>query len=212
MSWFLRTYEFIEKTFWHSLGRKLCSFLTVSVLQLSLVVYLYMELDGVRSQLRAGVLTDAMRQSMAGTIDLALGWTIGFLMVTLCLVLFLIWYLRFLIVRPINMIITIFNEIGAGEGDLSRNIPTITYDEIRDLSLSYNLFVTKMREIISQVRLMSVRIAIDSARTRKNVSESLVIAREQDECATQVHGFHLRDQRNQLLRNSEQFALVFLFN
>lgn len=187
MKWFWQTYAFIEKTFWHSLGRKLCSFLFISLFQLFLVVYLYLELDGVRSQLRGAPVSEAARQSMAGTIDSALYWTIGFWFFSLALIVFMIWYLRFLIVRPIKMIITIFNEIGAGEGDLSRDIPTITFDEIRDLSLSYNRFVTKMREIISQVRLMSVRIAMDSARTRKNVTESLVIARQQDECASLVH-------------------------
>jgi methyl-accepting chemotaxis protein len=92
----------------------------------------------------------------------------------------IIWYLRYLIVRPIKMIITLFNEIGLGEGDLSRKIPAITHDEIRELSESYNLFLTKMREIISQVRLKSIRIAMDSARTRKNVVESLDSARQQD--------------------------------
>jgi methyl-accepting chemotaxis protein len=84
------------------------------------------------------------------------------------------------------MIIAIFREIGAGEGDLSREIPTITYDEIRDLSLSYNEFLKKMREIISNVRIMTIRIAMDSTRTRKNIGESLSSAKQQAELASQV--------------------------
>jgi len=187
MGWFWRSYEFVEKTFWNSLGKKLGSFLFISLFQLFLIVYLYFELDGVRGSLRAGGVSEAGRLAMAGAIDRVLDWSIGFWVFSLVAIVIQIWYLRFLIVRPIRMIITIFNEIGAGEGDLSRDIPTITFDEIRELSLSYNSFVTKMREIISLVRLMSVRIALDSARTSKNVSESLSIARRQDECATRVH-------------------------
>jgi methyl-accepting chemotaxis protein len=187
MGWFWRSYEFVEKTFWNSLGKKLASFLFISLFQLILIIYLYLELDSMRSALRTGVISEAGRQSMLSTLDGVLYWSIGFWVFSLAAIVFQIWYLRFLIVRPIRRIITIFNEIGAGEGDLSRNIPTITFDEIRELSLSYNRFVAKMREIISLVRLMSVRIALDSARTSKNVSESLSIARNQDECATRVH-------------------------
>ncbi|TDR79977.1 methyl-accepting chemotaxis protein [Paludibacterium purpuratum] len=187
MAWFWRVYQFIEKTFWNSLGKKLASFLFISLFQLLLTLYLYWQLDSVRSALRAGPIGEAARQTLAGTVDSVLFWTWGFWLFCLVFIVAQIWYLRFLIVRPIRMIITIFNEIGDGEGDLSRNIPTVTFDEIRDLSLSYNRFVTKMREIISHVRLMSVRIALDSARTGKNVAESLGMAKEQDLCATRVH-------------------------
>jgi len=199
MAWFWRMYAFVERTFWNSLSKKLCSFLFISLFQLFLVAYLYWTLDDMRQKLRAGPVTESMRQSMAENLDQTLFWTIGFWFFSFALLGFMIWYLRYLIVRPINMIIRIFNEIGAGEGDLSRDIPTVTYDEIRDLSLSYNRFVGKMREIISQVRLMSVRIAMDSARTRKNVIESLGCARKQDECASLVH-----ESSDQSIVNIEQ--------
>ncbi|XLM22540.1 methyl-accepting chemotaxis protein, partial [Chromobacterium piscinae] len=96
-------------------------------------------------------------------------WTLGLWVLSFLFIAFMVWYLRYLIVRPLSMIIQIFNEIGAGAGDLSREIPTVTYDEIRELSLSYNRFLLKMREIISNVRRMTVRIAMDSAVTRRNV-------------------------------------------
>ncbi|WP_215782053.1 MULTISPECIES: methyl-accepting chemotaxis protein [unclassified Paludibacterium] len=187
MAWFWRLYQCIEKTFWNSLGKKLASFLFISLFQLMLTVYLYWRLDDVRSQLRAGPVSEGARQVLAGNVDSVLLWTWVFWLFCAVFIVLQICYLRFLIVRPLRMIITIFNEIGDGEGDLSRNIPTVTFDEIRELSLSYNRFVTKMREIISHVRLMSVRIALDSARTGKNVSESLEMAREQALSATRVH-------------------------
>ncbi len=186
MEWFWKVYYFIEKSFWNSLTKKLCSFLFISLFQLIMVGYIYYVLSDIRSALRGQSLSAAALRQMESQLDSALFWTIGLWVFCLGFIAFMIWYLRYLIVRPLKMIIDIFNEIGAGEGDLSRNIPTVTYDEIRELSLSYNRFLSKMREIISNVRLMTVRIAMDSAKTRKNVVESLSSARMQDECATQV--------------------------
>lgn len=41
-------YDWVERTFWHSLGRKLGSFLLISLLQLCLLIYLYLQLDSIR--------------------------------------------------------------------------------------------------------------------------------------------------------------------
>jgi methyl-accepting chemotaxis protein len=119
-------------------------------------------------------------------------------------------YLRYLIVRPLERIIEIFREIGAGLGDLSREIPAITHDEIRELSESYNVFLKKMREIITNVRLMTIRIAMDSTRTRQNVGESLGSARRQDALASEVqassdqttHGINQVSEQTQAISGS----------
>ncbi|KUM02518.1 methyl-accepting chemotaxis protein [Chromobacterium subtsugae] len=186
MEWFWRLYTFSEKNFWNTLSRKLCSFFFISGFQLLMVGYCYYALSDIRATLRTAGVAPQVLASVEGNIDSALSWTLGLWLVSFVFIAFMVWYLRYLIVRPLNMIIQIFNEIGAGAGDLSREIPTVTYDEIRDLSLSYNRFLLKMREIISNVRLMTVRIAMDSAVTRRNVSESLGSARQQDELARQV--------------------------
>jgi len=195
MSWFWRSYEWVEKTFWDSLSKKLCSFLFISLFQLLLVIYLYLSLDAVRVQLRTGPLTSATRLAVAASLDHVILWSAAFWLFSLALIGFMIWYLRFLIVRPISMIISIFNEIGEGQGDLSRHIPTITHDEIRELSQSYNRFVAKMRQIINEVRQMSGRIAQDSVLMRQNVAESLDGARRQEDFATRVH--EVSDQSTQ---------------
>ncbi|AXT45639.1 MULTISPECIES: methyl-accepting chemotaxis protein [Chromobacterium] len=186
MQWFWRVYTLVEKTFWDTLTKKLCSFFFISLFQLGMVAYVYYVLEDIRSLLKGQVASPQVLAGIESSIDGALFWTMALWMISFVFIAFMVWYLRFLIVRPLKMIIRIFNEIGAGEGDLSRDIPTITHDEIRELSLSYNRFLLKMREIISNVRLMTVRIAMDSARTRKNVVESLEGARKQDQLATQV--------------------------
>ncbi|BEV72999.1 methyl-accepting chemotaxis protein [Paludibacterium sp. THUN1379] len=180
-------YDWVERTFWHSLGRKLGSFLLISLLQLCLLIYLYLQLDSIRQVLQSGSASAATQQSMAGSLSTLLWWSAGFWLFSLIAIVFQIWYLRFLIVRPLRMIIRIFDDIGAGQGDLSQDIPAITHDEIRQLSESYNRFVTKMREIISQVRLMSIRLAVDTARTGRNVQTTTRLAHQQEQSATQVH-------------------------
>ncbi len=53
----------------------------------------------------------------------------------------------------------VFDEIATGQGDFSRDLPTTTHDEYRDLALSYNRFADRMWEIIGEVRKMRVNIA-----------------------------------------------------
>ncbi|RKQ55395.1 methyl-accepting chemotaxis protein [Vogesella indigofera] len=186
MNWFWRTYYLMEKSFWNSLTKKLCSFFFISLFQLILIAYVYLALDDIRQLVGGQELTEPIRQQIFSLLDKTMIWSFAIWCVSLVFIAFMVWYLRFLIVRPLQMIIAIFHEIGAGEGDLSREIPTITYDEIRDLSLSYNEFLKKMREIISNVRIMTIRIAMDSTRTRKNIGESLSSAKQQAELASQV--------------------------
>lgn len=110
------------------------------------------------------VTADAFAQGlilMIGLTILALVWS--------CLQ---IAYLRYLIVRPVNKITRIFDEIASGEGDFSRDLPTTTHDEFRDLALSYNRFADKMRQIIGEVRKMSVSIAREAVIVRKSVGET----------------------------------------
>jgi uncharacterized membrane protein len=72
-------------------------------------------------------------------------------------------------------------NFGRGEGDFSRNLPTITHDELRTLAESYNRFADKMREIISEVRKMSVNIAREAVQVKRVVSETAVTAGQQGE-------------------------------
>ncbi|POZ63711.1 methyl-accepting chemotaxis protein [Chromobacterium alticapitis] len=192
MEWFWRFYTFSEKAFWNSLTKKLGSFFFISLFQLLMAAYCYYALSDIRATVRDAGVSAQVLAKVDATVDSALYWTLGLWALSFLFIAFMVWYLRYLIVRPLRMIIQIFNEIGAGAGDLSREIPTITYDEIRELSLSYNRFLLKMREIISNVRRMTVRIAMDSAVTRRNVTESAGSARQQDELAKQVS--HASDQ------------------
>ena len=214
MDWFWKSYDLIEKTFWNSLTKKLCAFFFISLFQLVLIAYIYVALDDIRSLVGSQNLTASSMAQIHALLDQTILWAFIIWGVSLLFTAFMVWYLRYLIVRPLNMIISIFREIGAGEGDLSREIPTITHDEIRDLSQSYNAFLQKMREIISNVRTMTMRIAMDSARTRKTIHESVESATQQAQLASQVSDASERSSHGviQVSTDTQQISQTTLGN
>jgi methyl-accepting chemotaxis protein len=95
-------------------------------------------------------------------------------------------YIRHLILRPVKLISGIFDEIARGEGDFSRNLPIMTHDELRTLAESYNRFADKMREIISEVRKMSVNIAREAVLVKRVVASTAATAGQQGQIADAV--------------------------
>jgi methyl-accepting chemotaxis protein len=179
MNGWLETYEWVEKTFWNSLTKKLMSFLMLLLIDVAyLITYLKVRQNVEESLARAGI-PDTVSASVAAEFQM------GFVILLVLTLIALIWgvlqvlYLRHLIVRPIRVITNILDEISHGEGDFSRDLPTLTHDELRDLAESYNRFAVKMREIINQVRKSSVSIARNSVRVKTRLDETAVTARDQ---------------------------------
>ena len=82
--------------------------------------------------------------------------------------------------------ICIFDEIGRGEGDFSKDLPVYSHDELRALANSYNRFADKMRQIISEVRKMSVSIAREAVIVKKSVGDTARQAIRQGEITEAV--------------------------
>jgi methyl-accepting chemotaxis protein len=183
-----RLYDWNERTFWNSLTKKLMSFLLLFFVDLAYLGVYFQQKRMVAEEMgKAGVSAEAL-QRVSESMDHGLVLMIGLTVVALCWNLLQILYIRYLILRPIRMIATIFDEIGRGEGDFSRNLPTITHDELRTLAEAYNRFADKMREIISEVRKMSVNIAREAVVVKKTVSSTAVRASRQGEIANVVFG------------------------
>ncbi len=95
-------------------------------------------------------------------------------------------YFRFWIARPVLAITKVLNDVAGGEGDLSRDVPVITTDEIAALAGACNRFLAKQREIIASVQTMTVGIALEAARSMKSISDSAQSAHQQDALAQKV--------------------------
>ena len=179
MSTFWRLYESVEKTFWNSLTKKLCSFLLLFFID---VFYLgiYLRQKGeVANLLASGQVAPETVSAIGASLDAGLYAMLGLTALALLINVGQILYIRHLIVRPVKVITRIFNEIARGEGDFSRDLPMITHDELRELAQSYNRFADKMRQIISEVRNMSVSIAREAVQVKSKVESSARDATEQ---------------------------------
>ncbi|SHM12823.1 methyl-accepting chemotaxis protein [Phytopseudomonas punonensis] len=179
-------YDSIEMHFFDTLTKKLSSlFLLVIVSGLLVWVALSLRADIVQL-LHGAQLDPALLKQVEGKLDtLGTALTLSALF-TLCMVSFMVWYFRHLIVRPVDNMTRALEEIASGEGDLSRDLPLLTHDEIRTLASTCNRFLAKQREIISNVQALTVQIAVESARSLKNISDSSDSATHQARFANEV--------------------------
>ena len=179
-------YDSIEMHFFDTLTKKLSS-LFLLVLVSGLLVWVALSLRADIVQLLHGAQLDpALLKQVEGKLD-TLGTALAFSAIfTLCMVSFMVWYFRHLIVRPVDNMTRALEEIASGEGDLSRDLPLLTHDEIRTLASTCNRFLAKQREIISNVQALTVQIAVESARSLKNISDSSDSATHQARFANEV--------------------------
>ncbi|MDO8933191.1 MAG: methyl-accepting chemotaxis protein [Rhodocyclaceae bacterium] len=188
MELFWKLYDWNERTFWNSLSKKLMSFLLLFFVDVAyLGIYMHHKSLVADELKRAGAVPDVVER-VGAQLDH------GFMLMASLTVGALIWnvtqilYIRYLIVRPVKAITGIFDDIARGEGDFSRNLPTLTHDELRTLAESYNRFADKMRQIINEVRKMSVSIAREAVMVKKTVAATAVRAARQGEITETVFG------------------------
>lgn len=74
----------------------------------------------------------------------------------------IIWALALWLVgrslRPLTLIRTQLDQIAAGEGDLTRRLPLVSRDELGQLAGSFNAFIDKIHNLVSQIVAMSEQL------------------------------------------------------
>jgi methyl-accepting chemotaxis protein len=204
----LSIYESVEKTFWNSLTKKLSSFLLLFCLDVCYLLIYFSHQQEVARLLAAGQAAPELARQINSLLDGGLYTLLGLTVLALCINVAQIVYLRHLIVRPIRRITEIFNDIAMGEGDFSRDLPLLTHDELRDLAESYNSFAAKMRQIINEVRRMSVDIARTAVQVRSRVDQTAGSARQQVAMTEQVFtaSGEASQAINEVTGNAQQIA------
>ena len=188
MKLFWRLHDWGERTFWNSLTKKLMSFLLLFLID---VTYLGVDIHqktAIADDLRMTGGNPALAGRVAGVLDQGLYLMIALTIFALAWNILQILYLRHLIIRPVRLITRIFDEISHGEGDFSRDLPIISHDELRTLAESYNHFADKMRNLIGEVRKMSVNISREAVVVKNNVASTAKRATQQGEIAGSVFG------------------------
>jgi methyl-accepting chemotaxis protein len=179
-------YDSIERQFFNTLTKKLSSlFLLVLVSALLYWIALSIRAD-IALQLRSVQLDPQVAGLIEARLDTLNNAILFSTLFTLGMVSFMIGYFRHLIVRPVTYMTQALEEIANGEGDLSKDLPLLTHDEIRTLASTCNRFLAKQREIISNVQALTVHIAVESARSLKNISDSSDSATHQARFAKEV--------------------------
>ncbi|RMV71939.1 Methyl-accepting chemotaxis protein [Pseudomonas caricapapayae] len=194
-------YESVEMQFFDTLTKKLSSlFLLALVSALLYWVALNIRSD-IMQQLHATSLEAAVLGKVQGRLDVLSNAILLSTLFTLVMVGFMVWYFRHLIVRPVMFMTRALEEIANGEGDLSRDLPLLTHDEIRVLASTCNRFLAKQREVISSIQALTVQIAVESARSLKNISDSSDSATDQARFAREV-----MDQSNMAVGSIEDVS------
>lgn len=67
-------------------------------------------------------------------------------------------YVATMITRPLNQVTHALEQISSGQGDLTVQLAIRTNDEVGRLSVAFNGFVKKLRDIISEVVVLSQRL------------------------------------------------------
>ncbi|MBN2643898.1 MAG: methyl-accepting chemotaxis protein [Desulfuromonadaceae bacterium] len=181
-------YRTLEGLFFNSLTKKIGGNLLFAILfLLGCGALIRWEQAAVSDLLRQGLAASALHDQMAQIH--ATTWWGWLIILTLAIVasILQILFLRYMIVRPIRQTTQIFNEIGQGAGDLSRDIPPATQDEISELAHGYNSLMNKLRETIGEVRRQGVEIAVRSASVGKQLTETTTISTQQGELADAIY-------------------------
>ncbi|SBT08878.1 Methyl-accepting chemotaxis sensory transducer [Candidatus Accumulibacter aalborgensis] len=179
MNMFRQLHEWSEKNIWNTLTRKLMGFTLVFLINLVYVgIYLYVKASVLDTLSSSGANAEVARV-VVSALDQGLVWMAILTGIAFVWIILQIAYVRYLVVSPVKNMARIFDEIASGQGDFSRDLPATTHDEFGDLAISYNRFADRIREIIGEIRKMSVSIARDAAIMRKSVGETSTRAARQ---------------------------------
>ncbi len=89
-----------------------------------------------------------------------------------------VMFLRYSVVNPLKLISKML-----AEEDISKDMPLITHDEIREVSENYNRFMKKMRGMLGYSKRMGLQVAIESTKIAKRIGDSNNSAKKQGEMA-----------------------------
>ncbi|AEP31410.1 methyl-accepting chemotaxis protein [Brumicola nitratireducens] len=186
MGLFATLHERVELSFFNSLSRKLASLYVFVLFGVALIFLTTWQTDIIQDALSDTSLSPEVMAKVEQALSNLRNTQIFITLLMLGFISFMVWYLRFLIVRPLNQMVDLLSEVAEGEGDLSKNMPVLTHDEIGKLARTYNLFLSGQRSIIANVQSLTMGIAMDSAKALKSIDGSRVITLEQTRVAEEV--------------------------
>lgn len=90
------------------------------------------------------------------------------------------------IVAPLNATNNILKDIAEGDGDLTIRVPVNTKDEIGELGVNFNVFITKLQGIIGEISDVTSQLATSAEQMAATTEETSVGVEQQKNETTQV--------------------------
>lgn len=135
MQTFWQLYDVIERTFFYTLTRKIIGNIAFLFLFQVANFYLFYQVASAPSDEQTSFFSAMVTLFVLGTFSFA----------------FTIFYLHYLIVRPVRALLDTLNDINHTQGDLSTRLPSFTRDEFREVSEAYNLFAGNLNALVNQI-------------------------------------------------------------
>jgi len=185
---FKNIYNSLEKNFFNTLNRKLVgNILFIVLLQTAALVSFGLTKSDITTALYSLPIDEKSVEAILELCRQKFMIPLIFMSLTFVSLFFMMFFFSILIVRPIKKIAAVFAEIGEGGNDLTKDMPLLTYDEMRDLSHNYNLFMGKLRRILLKVRLLSVNIGVESAQVVLSVKQATSEVDKQSVLSTEIY-------------------------
>jgi methyl-accepting chemotaxis protein len=175
-------YEFVEKHFFNSLSKKIGGNLALLFLFMTFFIF--------------------TTYFVRGSVEKVF---VAIYIVSLIATVLAVVFLRYLVVKPLELISKMLTE-----EDISKDIPLITNDEIREVSENYNIFMKKMRGILGYSKRMGLQIAIESAKIAKRISDSHNSAKKQGELADIIFSTsnEVNKAINEVSKNTQDISCI----
>ncbi|MGE6449768.1 methyl-accepting chemotaxis protein [Pseudoalteromonas tetraodonis] len=149
MSSYMRIYNFLEQTLFYTLTRKIVGNLSFVFLFQAITLFW---------------LHSSLTENQQST---GLFWALALLIIAGFI--FTIFYMRFLIVRPVKAMRDTLININQQDANLAAKLPHFTFDEFRDLSEQYNQFTTHLNSLLST----TYTSAQESVQSNSKVTQSM---------------------------------------
>lgn len=145
----MHIYNFLEQTLFYTLTRKIVGNLSFVFLFQAITLFW---------------LHSSLTENQQST---GLFWALALLIIAGFI--FTIFYMRFLIVRPVKAMRDTLININQQDANLAAKLPHFTFDEFRDLSEQYNQFTTHLNSLLST----TYTSAQESVQSNSQVTQSM---------------------------------------
>jgi methyl-accepting chemotaxis protein len=181
-------YTSLEKNIFNTLGKKLFGNIAfIGILQIAAFVTFAMTKKDITAALTALPIDKAAVDGILALCSEKFLIPLSLMGFTIVSLFFMLIFFIYLIVKPIKTIAKVFAELGEGGSDLSKDMPLLTYDEMRDLAENYNFFMGKLRKILLKVRLLSVNVSVESAQVVLGVKQANTEVTKQSEKLAEIY-------------------------